>query len=788
MTQVHEHSPPDLPTSGLAGPTAGPTAVHDAGAGRAGAARATMALPTLFTVVIFLNASLLFIVQPLFSKLALPLLGGAPAVWNTCMLVFQALLLGGYLYAHLASRWLRPRRQLALHAALLALSLLVLPIGIRAGWTPPADGAPVPWLVGLVLVGLGAPFFLLSTGAPLLQQWFARTDHADAADPYFLYAASNAGSLLALLAYPFLVEPMVGLEVQRLVWSAAYAATALLVVTCGVVSLRRAARPLSAASRGAAGAGAVGEPPHAYAAEPSAIGWRPRAWWVLLAFAPSSLLLGVTSYLSTDVAAVPLLWVVPLALYLLTFVLVFARRPPVPPELMLRLQPLVFLPLVVAMFVGRGGSVRLMAPWHLLLFFVTAMVCHGELARLRPPAARLTEFYLWLSVGGVLGGAFNVLLAPLLFDRVLEYPLVLVLACALRPWPAWRAGGWRQLLRDVAFPAALGAVALGVLRWPGPWHPLVSSYVVPVVGGVGALVCLAFVPRPLRYAFGVLALLWAGIAGGAAGRPPMMAARSFFGAYTVRTANNGYHELYHGSTLHGVQKAAAAGDSAGREPLSYYGLRGPLGDIVGAARLSGRPLRLGVVGLGTGTVACYARPGDTITYYEIDPLIVTIAHDRRLFTYLSRCAPDARMVLGDARLSLGGDSAATYDVLVLDAFSSDAIPVHLLTREALRVYMARLAPGGVLAVHVSNRYLNLRPAVAALVADAGLVAMLGEDRRPTAADRARMITASVWIAVARGEEVLEPLGMRSRWQPLELPPGERVWTDDYSNVLGAMVW
>ncbi|MHB1225779.1 MAG: spermidine synthase, partial [Gemmatimonadaceae bacterium] len=522
----------------------------------------------------------------------------------------------------------------------------------------------------------------------------------------------------------------------------------------------------------------------------STLGWRRRAWWVLLAFAPSSLLLGVTSYLSTDVAVVPLLWVVPLALYLLTFVLVFARRPPVPRELMLRLHPLIFLPLVVAMFVGRGGSVRLMAPWHLLLFFVTAMVCHGELARLRPAASRLTEFYLWLSVGGVLGGAFNVLLAPLLFDRVLEYPLVLVLACALRPWPAaWRDGGGRRpLLLDVALPVALGAALLGVLRWPGPWHPLVSSYVVPVVGGVGALACLFFVPRPLRYALGVLALLVAGVAGGAAGRPPMMAARSFFGAYTVRVTSSGFHELYHGSTLHGVHRVGAAGDGAGREPLSYYGLRGPLGDIVGAARLAGRPLRIGVVGLGTGTVACYTRPGDTIAFYEIDPLVVTIAHDSRLFTYLADCAPDARMVLGDARLSLARDSAALYDVLVLDAFSSDAIPVHLLTREALRVYLARLAPDGVLAVHISNRYLNLRPAVAALAADAGAVALLGENRRLTAEDRARMHTPSVWVAVARRAGVLAPLDMRSRWQPLEAPAGARVWTDDYSNVLGALVW
>ncbi len=692
------------------------------------------------------------------------------------MLVFQSLLLGGYLYAHLTSRWLRPRPQLALHATLLALSLLALPIGIRAGWAAPAGGAPVPWLVMLILLGLGAPFLLLSTGAPLLQQWFARTDHPDAADPYFLYAASNAGSLLALLSYPFLVEPLVGLKVQRYVWSSAYAVTTLLIVVCGAVALRWAARrPTIPLVRSVPASGVVAP----------AVSWRSRFWWVLLSFAPSSLLLGVTTYLSTDVAVVPLLWVVPLALYLLTFIIAFARRRLITHELALRLQPVLLLPLAAIIFAGRAGDVRVMAPMHLLLFFVTALVCHGELARLRPGAAHLTDFYLWLSVGGVLGGVFNVLIAPMLFDRVLEYQIILALACALRPWPSIVGSrGRHQLLGDLLFPLALGVLVVAALRYPGDWHPLLAIYAIPAIGATGAVVCALFVRRPLRLALGVLALLIAGWVGGATGKRPMVTVRSFFGAYSVQDLGNGYHSLKHGSTLHGAQNVRP---EHAREPLTYFGLRGPLGDIVGAARLAGRPLTIGVVGLGTGSVACYARPGDHFTFYEIDPLVATLARDERLFTYLANCTPDVPIIIGDARLSLERESAARYDVLILDAFSSDAIPVHLLTREAMKLYLSRLTPSGVLAIHISNRYLNLRPAVANLAADAGVPALLGEDHQLPRQQLLRMYSASVWVAVAHDPAILESLDIRDRWKPLLAPAGERVWTDDYSNVLGALV-
>lgn len=775
--------------------TAAPTAA-------AAPARAAILLP-VFTLALFLNAALLFAVQPMFSKLALPLLGGAPAVWNTCMLVFQALLLAGYLYAHLTTRWLGARTQVAVHVGLLLLSLLALPIGIPDGWTPPTGGAPIPWLVGLLLAGLGLPFFLLSAGAPLLQQWFSRTDHPAAENPYFLYAASNAGSMLALLAYPLLLEPTLGLARQRTAWAFVYGGVVLLIAACAVAALRRAGahpsgvrgtRPVDAApALGDAPAMTVAERAAEDATVPGTVQWRERIWWTLLAFVPSSLLLGVTTYLSTDVAAFPLLWVIPLALYLLTFVIVFARRRVIPHRAALWLHPLVLLPTVALSFSGRGGDLELMGPVHLLLFLVTALVCHGELARLRPHAARLTEFYLWMSVGGALGGAFNVLVAPVLFDRVLEYQLVLGLACALRPWPEGELDG-DVIRRDVIVPALLGAATYMVLQtsWVQALAqttvtlPLLGDRVVDsilVVGGVASLLCFLFVKRPLRLAVGVLAVMMVAVQARSPSRPPLFADRSFFGVYGVRDLGNGLRVLYHGTTLHGAQDTRL---EARRMPLTYYGVRGPLGDLFSVRRLAHDTLRVGVVGLGSGSVACYARPGDTFTFYEIDPLVERIARDSTLFTFLSDCTPDARVVLGDARISLAR-GAGPFDLLVVDAFSSDAIPVHLLTREALAVYERTLAPGGVIALHVSNRYLSLYSVVANLAADADLVALLGAQGNLTQEDRARMLTQSAWIAIARDSTPLSALSVRKpRWRGLAADSTERLWTDDYSNVLGAM--
>ena len=813
----------------------------------AGRATRPTLLVSIFTLAIFANAALLFSVQPMFSKMVLPLLGGTPSVWNSCMLFFQVALLGGYLYAHLTSRALAPARQAALHLALLAAALLTLPIAVRAGWSPPPGGAPIPWLVGLLTVSLGLPFFALSAGAPLLQRWFASTSHPNAANPYFLYAASNLGSLVALLGYPLLVEPRLRLSDQSRLWSWGYWGLALMVGACALLARRMAvprvedrgdgiplhaprSTPLDPPSEpalvGEGGARSVEEPARLSSAvtRASSPPGLLVARWIVLALVPSSLLLGVTSYLSTDVAAVPLLWVVPLSLYLLTFVVAFATRPPVPHWLVVWLQPTLTLPLVVMLVWGTNRPLWMLGALHLAVFFVTALMCHGELARTRPPAAQLTAFYLWISVGGALGGAFNVLLAPLIFDTVAEYPIAIVAAAALLPaaglvrrprWPgsdedsdepesvqraaagSTSLGARRSvlsvvtlhaarstLLLDLALPLALGAVTYAATR-PDTLPPWLGSKAPYALAGLAAAGCYFLRGRPLRFALALGAILAGGLLGRGVGSDVLFADRSFFGAYKVRQWY-GYHHLTHGTTLHGAQNFA---DTARRlEPLTYYHRAGPLGDLFASLPNDGGPRRVALVGLGTGSALCYGRPGDDWTIYEIDPLIVRIAQDRGLFTYVTGCAPTKHLRLGDARLRLTEAAAGAYDVIVLDAFSSDAIPAHLVTREALQLYLSKLAPGGIVAYHISNRYINLRPVLAELARDARVAGLVGTDVGITAAERAKMKTGSVWVLLARRATDFAAVARRPAWSPLAPRADVRVWTDDFTDVLSVFQW
>ncbi|HEX5831103.1 MAG TPA: fused MFS/spermidine synthase [Gemmatimonadaceae bacterium] len=739
---------------------------------RGGASIASGRLPLLlFTATIFTNALLLFVVQPMFSKLVLPYLGGTPAVWNTCLLFFQAVLLGGYAYAYLATRVLPARVQPAVHVGLLLLSLLALPIGIPPDLQAVVDASPVSWLLGLLTVSLGLPFFALSTGAPLLQQWFARTGHADADNPYFLYAASNLGSFVALLGYPFLVEPMLRLSQQTRWWSVAYAGLVLLVAWCAVLATRGArARPVAAAA-------------HAATAE-AAPSWRRRLRWVLLALVPSSLLVGLTTHLTTDVAAAPLLWVVPLALYLLTYVLAFARRPPIPHAFALRAQAVLLVPLLLAIGFGGDGSPWGLAPLHLLGFFFSALVLHGELARTRPAVSHLTEFYLWIALGGVLGSLVNVLVAPALFDRVLEYPIMLVAACALRPRLAPSLDEreeQEQRVMDIVLPFALAGLLLIAAGAADTERPLLRYGFVAVV----TLGVFVFRARPLRFTLAAAALVIAPmlVAGGREG-VLLVRERSFFGVYEVRR-NVSYHVLTHGTTMHGAQSRLAA---YRREPLTYYHRAGPLGQLFAVVGRPGVPRRTAVVGLGTGTTACYAKRGDAWTFYEIDPLVRRMALDTALFSYVHDCAPRARIVLGDARLELARAPDRSFDLIILDAFSSDAIPAHLLTREALAIYLRKLDEGGAIAFHISNRYLDLEPVLADLARDAGVAGVVGGDLNFTPAMRNRLLSRSYWVVLAPRAVDLRGLAHLPNWMPLPPAGGRRMWTDDYSNVLDAFRW
>jgi spermidine synthase len=743
---VSSQAPPAAATAAVADPP------------RPAAGRAVL---IVYTAAIFSSAFLLFLVQPMFSRMVLPLLGGTPAVWNTCMLFFQAALLAGYLYAHVGAKRLGVRRQAAAHVALLAVAAALLPISV-AGAAPHGGAAPIPWLLLLMLTTVGLPFFALSATGPMLQKWFAGTGHAGADNPYWLYAASNLGSMLALLGYPFLLEPRLRLMEQSRVWAAGYALLAVLVVSCAYAVWRLAPA-------------AVTVPDAAASAEP--LPTRVKALWVGLAFIPSSLLLSVTTFITTDVAPVPLLWVVPLALYLLTFTLAFATRPPLKHRWMLAVQPFFIAMVSLLLMYGWTRKPLLVIPIHLVAFFVTALVCHGELARRRPPVSHLTEFYLWIAVGGVLGGIFNVLVAPVVFSRVWEYPIVLTLACLARPWPRERFTT-RAAVTGLVRTAGFAFVLLLVSRTDIPGIP---SWLALFFAGMAlALVSAGLGRVPLFLALCIGSSLFIRSVFVLQREPVLLAHRSFYGRYAVLDVRRqgGYHALYHGSTLHGAQGVRT---SQRREPLTYYVRTGPLGQIFTATEERAGHRRVAVVGLGTGTVAAYGRAGEDWTFYEIDPGIVKIARDPRYFTYLTDSPARIGVILGDARLSMTHAAPHAYDLIVVDAFNSDAIPVHLLTREAIGIYLDKLAPGGIITLHLSNRYLDLEPVVAALARERGLVARVGTSRLS-----GFFFSASTWAVMARTDADLGPLAADVRWPQARARPSVPVWTDDYSSLLS--VW
>jgi hypothetical protein len=727
----------------------------------------------LFTFTLFVSAALLFLIEPLVARMVLPLLGGTPAVWNTCVVFFQLALLAGYGYAHLAPRWLGPRLHVPIHLALLFLPILVLPLALPAGWIPTQEVSPVFWLLALLLVMVGLPFFIVSTSAPLLQKWFTRTDHPNAGDPYFLYAASNLGSILALLAYPLLLEPTLSLNSQAQLWTAGYALFVVLVAGCAWCGWRFPASPA---------------PEHKVTDEkpikpPESLSLRRVLRWLLLAFVPASLVLSVTTYLTTDIAAIPLLWVVPLAIYLLTFVLAFSL--PRSHLLLLRWMPLVVLILVLVLVSEATEPIAVLIPVHLRGLFWIGMVCHGELARDRPDERNLTAFYFWLSAGGVLGGLFNALLAPLLFRTVAEYPLALVLACWLRP--ADEKSSFRVNFWDIVLPLGVGVLTVGLLlgcRVGGlPAGPLTLA----VAFAVPLVLCYTLHDRPLRYALGVGALFlasgfYAGVHGTA-----QFARRSFFGVHRVALDPTGhYRVLIHGNTIHGQQSRDPGRQ---REPLNYYHTTGPIGQVFAALRGDPRLQRVGVVGLGTAALCCYAAPGQQWTFYEIDPEVVYIARDSGLFTFFSKCLTRPRVVVGDARLRLQ-HSDDRFGLLVVDAFSSDAIPVHLLTKEALGIYLDHLDDDGILAFNISNRYLDLEAVLANLARDhhPPLVCLAQEDRSLSEKQKADGKSPSHWVVIAHRPEAVAKLTKTAAWRAAHGRPGQSVWKDDFSNLLGVIRW
>jgi hypothetical protein len=778
-----------------------------------------IALLLLYSITMFTGATLLFVVQPMVGKMILPLLGGTPAVWSTCMVFFQAALLGGYAYAHASTALLGVSRQMLLHVALLALPFTVLPLAVNSALLRGGEANPVLDVLLLLSLSVGLPFLVVSATAPLIQQWFTRTGHPAARDPYFLYAASNLGSMLALLGYPTLIEPRLHLRgdgwlTQTSLWSLGYLALAVLIVLCALTLWRRRSEPdVGEPSGGAEATGGEqwsGVPP-----EPP-LSWGRYLRWIALAFVPSSLLIGATTYITTDIAAVPLLWVLPLAIYLLSFILAFGRWPARLHRLVVAATAPIVLVVFFLMLSGFKQRIWITVLWHFLLLFVVALACHGELALTRPAARHLTQFYLLLSVGGVLGGIFSALIAPAVLNRIAEYPLVMALACLLvvrprRP-PAGRLRGFAE---DVALALAVGVAGLvlfsdlvtlrldtafftRLLRIPSA---TVAEWITPAEGtarkllvyGTPIAALLFLRRRPAALALGLVLLFGVGEFVDARNGNLILQARSFFGVLQVSRDDDlsGYTELRHGTTLHGQQSL----DPARRaEPLAYYHRGSPLGLVMAELERRSPVLRVAVIGLGAGTLAAYARLGDVMTFYEIDPLVRDIATNRFYFAYV----PDAisrgatvRIEMGDARIRMDQvrkeRPGEHYDLIVVDAFSSDAIPVHLLTREAFRLYVGMLSVRGLLILHLSNRYLSLEPVVANLAEDAHLDGrLLRHDLSPVTEGA----SASTWAVLARTPEAFGDLMRDPGWTDAKLDPNPRVgvWTDDFHNLLAIVNW
>jgi hypothetical protein len=725
----------------------------------------------LYAATIFLSAALLFAVQPLFTKMVLPRLGGSPSVWSVAMVFFQAVLLAGYAYAHFLTSRLPGRLSVIVHVAVLVAATFALPLAIAGGWgRPPAQGETF-WLLGLFTVSIGLPFFALSANGPLLQAWFARTGHPSAKDPYFLYAASNVGSFLALISYPFAFEPFTRLPDQRRMWSIGFFILIALIAGCGALLLRsRNALP----EAGEADASAEAPPT-----------WRDAATWVGLAAVPSGLLIAVTAHISTDVVAAPLLWVVPLALYLATFVIVFQTRPVLPHRWMVLVEPAFIIGLVAALVFGGIDRIFLPMAVNIAAFFVIALVCHGELARRRPAARHLTAFYMWMSTGGMIGGIAAGLIAPHVFSWVAEYPILIVLAILCRP--GLTVGkGWIEILIWLA----LAAIALVIVLAGPVFGYELDEEKFKIAIRVLLAISVLFWLSPLKFA-AMIALTFVAVRlyePDTGGRDYV---RSFFGVHKISEPSDGqFRLLMHGTTEHGAQRITDAEGNpvTGRpEPLTYYHVTSPIAQGIKAAReRKNAPIRLAVIGLGTGSIACLTEPGDALTYYEIDAAVVRIAKDPDRFTFLQECAPQAPIVIGDARLTLADAADGAYDVIVVDAFTSDAIPVHLVTREAMAVYLQKLAPNGIILMHVSNRHMELASVVAGIAEANGLVTWVNDGSEDE--DEANYKYSSTVCAVARSEDDFSnDMAEDEDWQ-LEEPDAQQwMWTDDYSNVIGAIM-
>ncbi|MHB1000695.1 MAG: spermidine synthase [Armatimonadota bacterium] len=749
----------------------------------------------LYAFTLFISAAMLFAVELMFTKMVLPLLGGTPAVWNTCSVFFQIALLAGYAYAHLLSSKLKVRHQLIMHLGLMLLPLIVLPIALPHGWQPPGGANPIPWLLLLMAITVGLPFAVVSTSAPLIQRWFAHTDHPAAADPYFLYAASNTGSFVGLVGYIAFLEPNFTISQQSIIWKYGYIGLLALTAVCALTVWRsfKHEEKIPESTDGAK-SGIPYSADYSPAPTDPPVTLARKLRWLMLAFIPSSLMLGLTTHLTTDIASVPLLWVVPLALYLLTFVIAFSRREYIKQSFLVKLLPI----LVLVQTVGLAKTPMNLL-WLILIplptFFVAALTCHRELVNDRPSSSQLTEFYLLMSAGGMIGGMFNALAAPLIFSSIAEYPIVLVLAAVfcLIPGPGTSKKERHEALSisytDTVWVLGVSLISMSLLHYAMIHNIAFNSLIMGLAMSFISVLCYFTIKKPIRFGICVGVVIFfievSNIGGGAV----LCQERSFFGVARVKYEPYwNAHQLVHGTTLHGMQYL----DTEYKDmPSTYYFHSGPLGQMFQTFSGDAAKKNVAVVGLGTGTVSCFANKGQNFTFYEIDRTVQDIALDPKYFTFFTdaeKRGANMNIVLGDARLSIADAPDKSYDLIILDAFSSDSVPMHLVTRQALQLYLTKLKDHGIIVFHLSNRYLKLRPVFSNLIDAEGLAGIVRRDDNISAQEQRMGKVRSEWLLVARDMADFSTLVMNPGWEKTVKVPGKPIWTDDYSNILSVLKW
>lgn len=745
-----------------------------------------------YSTTIFISAFLIFLVQPMVAKALLPYLGGVPAVWNTSMVFYQFMLLGGYVYAHLGVRLMGVKRQAVLHIILLFFSLAALPIALRTGIDISSSQYPVSWVLSVLLISVGLPFFLLSANAPLLQSWLSHTTHKSAKNPYFLYSTSNLGSLIALLGYPLLFEPFFNTSSQMNWWSGFYVVLTLMLAACAGYLYKYYIKNKKAALK--------------KTKKENAPDILTKLRWIGLAFVPSSLMLGITTYITTDIASIPLFWVIPLAIYLLSFVFAFMPNTPIYERSLNAHISLVMAVVVLLIFykiqIATGLALPLLI-MHLFMFFAVAMVCHGQLAKTKPDTKYLTEFYLLISVGGVLGGAFNSLLAPLIFNSVIEYQIIIIVSCFFRPMLQKYKNEKKERVLDVLLPVVLGtllylyfnsyeyisemfsesikafddfaAKITENVKFVSLWSAIFMIIVV--------YACYKFHKRPVRFGLGMGVLLMITPIAKGVHDSVVDRERNFFGALRIEyEEKQNFYSLFHGTTLHGIQTASGP---QSLKPTTYYA---PLGDIFPYLDGTNSSAPVAIVGLGVGTTACYGKKGQKFDFFEINESVERIARNRDYFTYMSDCLPDISVTIGDGRIELEKKPDKTYGLVIMDAFSSDSIPMHLLTEEAINMYLAKLRNNGILAFHVSNRYFDLTKILESIARKNGLFVVQKHfiiDRSEKYEEANSLLTDSYWAVIAKNDKLTGRLVLERGWEKPE-KSDTIVWTDNYSNLLSVL--